>query len=414
MTSEAPAAAKERPLPPDWRWARLRDVARVSSGSAAPQDKTFFSNGEFPFVRVSDLGAVGRMENLTAIRDCVNQRAVNELNLVRVPRGTVVFPKSGAAIFTNNRAILGTDAYIVSHLAAVTPVDGLTTSDWLYYWLCTLDMIAFSDNPGYPSLKTTRVALIPIPLPPLAVQRRIVAVLRQQMGAVQRARAAALARLEAARALPAAFLRAVFDSDEAQHWPRVRLGDVTDLYTGTTPPRGRTDYFGGTIPWVKTTELLDSIIEDTEEHVTEEALDATPLRLLPGGTLLVGMIGQGQTRGRTALLAVPGTTNQNCCAIVPNPERFDTPFLQLWFRHSYSLLRSESEARGGGQPALNVAMVKSLRVPLPDTHTQRHAAQRFFQRSPDFHRAGEHAEAQLAAIDALPQAILRRAFAGEL
>ncbi len=79
---------------------------------------------------------------------------------------------------------------------------------------------------------THKLQALSIPLPPLAEQRRIAAILAERLAAVERARAAAQAQLAAAQALPAAELRAVFESAQAQAWPRARLGDVRAFNNG--------------------------------------------------------------------------------------------------------------------------------------------------------------------------------------
>ena len=92
---------------------------------------------------------------------------------MKATKGTILFPKSGAAITTNNRAILGVDAFIVSHLAALKPKEEIANTYFIYSWLCLTDMAQYMENPGYPSLKLSTVSNINIPLPPLAKQRRI-------------------------------------------------------------------------------------------------------------------------------------------------------------------------------------------------------------------------------------------------
>ncbi len=95
------------------------------------------------------------------------------------------------------------------------------------------------------------------------------------------------------------------------------------------------------------------------------------MKLLPIDTLLVAMYGQGQTRGRTGLLAVKATTNQACFAILPNYDKFEPRFLQFWFRANYHRLRQSSEGRGGNQPNLNGDILRSEEIPLPSLEVQR-------------------------------------------
>lgn len=186
-------------LPKGWRWVRLGEVARIFSGSSAPQGQKYFEQGTYPFVRVQDLGRHGVTTDLKETADKVNELAIKELRLVKAHKGTILFPKSGAAILTNTRAILGTDAYIVSHLAAVEPNHDFADVLWVFYWLCTVDMSKYIDNPAYPSLRLSKIMEILIPLPPLEEQRKIVAYLQsvqERIKALREAQSATEAELQ--------------------------------------------------------------------------------------------------------------------------------------------------------------------------------------------------------------------------
>ena len=199
-----------------WRSARLGDICRVFTGGPAPQGQQHFdSTGPF-FFRVSDLSASGgRTPTLSVARDRLSALALETRNLVHARAGTVVFPKSGAAIATNNRAMLGVDGYLVSHLMALEAYENLVLPSWLYHATCRLDMMDYSGNEGYPSLRKSAVEEIEIPLPPLGEQRRIVADLEAGMADAERARRAAEAQLAAAEALPSAILRGAFAGEAA-------------------------------------------------------------------------------------------------------------------------------------------------------------------------------------------------------
>jgi len=160
-------------LPKGWRWVRLGEVAKIFSGSSAPQGKQYFEGGTYPFVRVQDLGRYRITDDLRETVDKVNEHAIKKLRLVKAKKGSIVFPKSGAAILTNSRAILGIDAYVVSHLAIVEPNYTKVDNRWIFYYLCSVDMAKFIDNPSYPSLRLSKIKEIHIPLPPLEEQKRI-------------------------------------------------------------------------------------------------------------------------------------------------------------------------------------------------------------------------------------------------
>ena len=162
-----------------WKWVKLEEICRVFSGSSAPQNKKYFENGKYPFVRVQDLGSYGKTNYLSEIKDCLNDLALKECGLVKAEKGTILFPKSGAAILTNSRAILGIDAFIVSHLAALQPNKNLALTEFIYFWLFQIDMADYIENPSYPFLKLSTIKQIPIPLPPLSEQKRIVSYLEK-------------------------------------------------------------------------------------------------------------------------------------------------------------------------------------------------------------------------------------------
>ncbi len=176
----------ESPEAKRWEIKRLGEVCKIFSGSPAPQNKRYFQNGEHPFVRVHDLAKYKRTTELVETNDCINDDAIKELQLVKAKKGTILFPKSGAAIRTNNRAILGLDAFIVSHLAAISPRPEFADTYFVYYWLCLADMVHLMENPGYPSLKLSTVSKTSIPLPPVSTQRRVASELKEKMNYIDR------------------------------------------------------------------------------------------------------------------------------------------------------------------------------------------------------------------------------------
>jgi type I restriction enzyme S subunit len=254
-------------------------------------------------------------------------------------------------------------------------------------------------------LKTT------VKIPPPSIQDHIIANLEEQFAEVGCARKAVEEQLQAAEALLPGILNSAFSTAPAKSWDWIRLNALAETCSGTTPSRGQKDFYGGDIPWVKTGELKDGLIHSSEEKVTREALAHTSLRLLPKGTLLIAMYGQGQTRGRTGILDCEATTNQACFAILPN-HRFLPLFLQFWFRHSYARLRQLTEGRGGSQPNFNGNMLKSEVVPLPTLEEQQSICDRLTMALREHQNLCAALLEKQAAISKLPAALLREAFTG--
>ena len=103
-------------IPEDWEVVRLREVADVKAGQSAPQGEKYFKNGKYPFIRVQHIDNEDyRITNW----DLINDAAVKDYRLKLFPKGTIIFPKSGAAVYLEKRAMLPFDSYIVSHLCAI-------------------------------------------------------------------------------------------------------------------------------------------------------------------------------------------------------------------------------------------------------------------------------------------------------
>ena len=148
-------------------------------------------------------------------------------------------------------------------------------------------------------------------------------------------------------------------------WEWTTIDSIAFVGTGTTPSRDNVSFFaGGVIPWVTSGETGQPYIRQTEQHVTDEALAKTSLKIYPVGTLIVAMYGQGKTRGQVAELCIEATTNQACAAIsLVDRSASHRSYIKLVFEKSYDEIRELSA--GGAQPNLNVGKVKATLIPLP-------------------------------------------------
>lgn len=113
-------------------------------------------------------------------------------------------------------------------------------------------------------------------------------------------------------------------------WEEKKIGEIFNVTSGTTPLRSNQNYFSnGVINWVKTTDLNNSILDKTEEKISEIALNETSLKVLPKNTLFVAMYGGFNQIGRTGLLNMEATCNQALAAILP--DKSQNPFYLLTY-----------------------------------------------------------------------------------
>jgi type I restriction enzyme S subunit len=230
---------------------------------------------------------------------------------------------------------------------------------------------------NYSAIRPSDVCSYMIPLPPIEEQRRIVERLATLETKIQRATRLHEESVRMTDLLLYSEARTIRERLTLQ-WPTRPLSDITLISSGGTPARSNPNFWqDGTIPWVKTGELRDCDIADSEEKITPIAVESTNAKLFPPETVLIAMYGQGQTRGRTGILKVAATTNQACAAILPRAEAFTSKYLQYWLRSLYHEMRQEN--RGGAQPNWNAGMIGKICLATPPLGIQYEVIKRLEQ-----------------------------------
>ena len=133
------------------------------------------------------------------------------------------------------------------------------------------------------------------------------------------------------------------------HWEVKKITRLFSIGSGTTPPTDYSEYYGGEVAWITTSELRESVVTSTEKTVTKEALKAFPaLRVYPEGSIAIAMY--GATIGRLGVLGTAATVNQACC-VFGDPSGMDVWFWFYWLQSRRPYLISLGY--GGGQPNLS-------------------------------------------------------------
>ena len=173
---------------------------------------------------------------------------------------------------------------------------------FLYYFCKNFDFNKINKTVTIPSLTKSDLLKIKITLPSLSRQQFIVSqllkieniiVLRQQQ----------LQKLD--ELVKARFIELFGGIHNSSKYPYKTIKELTDVISGGTPSRDTSEYWDdGIIPWVKTTELQNNMIVKAGEHITEIGLNNSSAKIVPPGTVLIAMYGQGKTRGMTAYLGI--------------------------------------------------------------------------------------------------------------
>lgn len=148
-------------------------------------------------------------------------------------------------------------------------------------------------------------------------------------------------------------------------YPLKSIEKVAVTTSGGTPLRSNYEYYGGNIPWLKSGELNDGIIEKVEEFITEKGLANSSAKLHPKNTLLLAMY--GATAGRTGITTMESSTNQAVCALFPKAD-LNQGYL-FWFlrQHRYKFIEI---SKGGAQPNISQSVIKATKLPVPNLELQ--------------------------------------------
>lgn len=146
-------------------------------------------------------------------------------------------------------------------------------------------------------------------------------------------------------------------------WQYEKLGDLVKTTSGGTPSRRKSEYYvNGNIRWIKTKELNDRFIFETEEHITEDAVKNSSAKVLPEGALIVAMY--GATIGKIGITAAEMACNQACCAFISFDDMISKEYLYCWLMDNREYL--VSQGKGAAQSNLSQEMIRNFSLLCPD------------------------------------------------
>jgi len=203
-----------------------------------------------------------------------------------------------------------------------------------------------------PRIGWSSFAELEIPLPPLEVQKEIVAEIEGYQKVINGARAV----LDHYRPLIPIH----------PDWPMVPLSEVCEVKSGGTPSRSDESFWNGSIPWVGSAVCKDGEVTKAEEFITEAGLNNSAAKLFPAGTTLIALV--GATIGKTGFLKFDSTTNQNIAGLSPKSAAVLHP---TYLFHAAKMLYPEFLQLGEGKFRMaNLSFIREQRIPLPPLATQ--------------------------------------------
>ncbi|HAU58686.1 MAG TPA: restriction endonuclease subunit S [Comamonadaceae bacterium] len=379
--------------------ATLNEVCDFQNGGTPSKAVERYFTGDIPWITGADLvGPVAQNARSFITEEAITSSATN-----KVPAGTVLLVTRTSV---GKVAIAGKELCFSQDITALLPDSAKLDAGYLVHFLRTKEDHFSRCARGATIKGITRqvVADLVIPLPPLKEQRRIAAIL-DQAETLRTQRRTALALLDS---LTQSLFLDMF-GDPAKNTlglPTKQLGELGDWHSGGTPPRSKSHYFEGDIPWFSSGELESMYVSDSVEHISDAALKETATKLVPAGSLMMGMYDTAALK--TSIALKDCSCNQAIAFSHLDPTLANTAYVYYAIvvgREHFRRLQ-----RGVRQKNLNLSMVREIRIPHPHLPLQ----QTFATRIASIEALKTTHRRALAALDALFASLQQRAFAGAL
>ena len=339
----------------------------------------------------------------------------------------------GSIFYNPMRILIGSIAFVdEGEKPGITSPDyvvfksrpGVVHPRWLYYWLRSDHGAAFIKTLARGAVRERmlfrRLATAEILLPRYEAQIEFAT----QVLAVEKARAAGEGQLEAAKALPAAYLRAVFSSAEAQRWQMKRLEDLSsneDSFSdGPFGSNLKTEHYVSSGARVIRLQNIGrgTFLDADKAFISLDHYRALLRHSVKPGDVIVAALGNGiRPAGRACIVPRDfgaGLVKADCFRVRLSDEIIFAPFLMAYLNAPQSLGRVADMIRGATRPRFTLGMLRQVRLALPPLAEQRRIAARIRDQMASAERTRKALEDQLATINKLPAALLRRASSGEL
>ena len=223
------------------------------------------------------------------------------------------------------------------------------------------------ESTGVPQLTAPQIMNIELELPQYGEQKEIadlltdvnslIAMLEKQLAKKKAIKRGAMQELLTGKRCLPGF---------AGEWVNTKIGSITEVYSGGTPNTSEPAFWGGKIPWMNSGELNLKIVRQVQGRITKAGMDSSSTHFIPAECVLIGLAGQGKTRGTAAFNTFPLCTNQSIVAIYPNPNKFDSKFLYYKMDTQYDQLR-ELSSGDGGRGGLNKKLILDYEVVIPQS-----------------------------------------------
>ena len=409
----SPAGQPQR-LPPGWKWARLRNLC--------VQDRVTIPAADITGENLPYIGGEHIERNSGRIlfeRYRVPNQSMGISNTFKFDSRHVLYSKLRP--YLNKVALPGFSGRCSTELIPLLPHE--VDKTYLAFFLRLPATVAYamqgSTGSRMPRTDMPSFMNLPIPLAPLVEQKRIVAILNEQMAAVDRAKKAATERLEAAQALREALVERVFDEVRDRKWPEIHLGGLGDIVSGITLGRKlRNDSMSSVRPYLRVANVKDGYLDLNEVKEIAVSSEECAKYLLKKGDLLLTEGGDPDKLGRGCVWSeeIPNCLHQNhIFRIRLHQERINPRFASLQVgSHRGKSYFFNNARQTTGIATINRRILEGFPMILPPISEQDAAVGMLDRATAEWFRLNGMVRQSADSAEAMPAALLRQAFAGKL
>ena len=276
-------------------------------------------------------------------------------------------------------ALSAYDGIVSPAYTILAPSDGICASYFAYLFKMQFMINLFYRNSqglvdDTRCLKYEWFKNIEIKIPPISEQKKIAEILATQDRVIELKE-----KLIAEKQSQKKYLMSVLLGDDfkkpfklngvtidKKKWENKKLGDICDTFSGGTPSRSHPEYFNGDIPWIKSGELNQENIYETEEFLTKKGIESSSAKMVKKGTLLIAMY--GATAGVLAVSHIDAAINQAILALIPN---IDINLFYLKSTIANQIDVAVHRLVQGGQPNFNASIINAFELRLPTLPEQK-------------------------------------------
>ena len=347
----------------------LRDIAIVSQGFTFSRLYQGKKNLKWNYFKVADIGINPNSKYLTNAINTISDITMEEIGALPFPKGSIVFPRVGAALFNNNKKILAQDGVVDDNVLVLTVTD--TSKCWyefLYYYLQGIPLAKWCNSGLVPVINTKTVLSQMVFLPPLPEQQKIAAILSTQDKVIELKEKLLAQKQQQKKYLMQQLLTGKIKlANYPNNWHEIKLGEVSSMASGGTPDSKNKASYGNTYNWISISDISNAgkYIDDSNRKLSQSGFDNCTARLFNPGTVLLAMYA---SVGKCAIARKTCCTSQAILGITPQKELVNE---YLYYVLVNENVRLKSFSQASSQPNINKKVVEDVLIKLPSLSEQK-------------------------------------------